>query len=91
VTGVGFWLDKVTRQERIVAEVVYPPFAYALSFNGTDIYPAGEITHWTRAEHGAVTQESCRLPFGFCYTPFFGDFRTAAKIEHDRKVNLESG
>jgi hypothetical protein len=81
VTGLGARVDLVTQQQTIAVEVVYPPFAYALSFNGTAVYASGEITDWTTADYQSVTAQELRLPLGFSHTAFLGDLRTRAEIE----------
>ena len=83
-TGVSGILRVNTGEQVVTAEVVYPPFGYALSLNGAPAYRKGEITHWTRADRGAVVSESIDLPLGFCYTAFPCDLRTQAQIEKER-------
>lgn len=83
-TGVGGVTDFNTSEQLIAAELVYPPFAYALSFNGAAAYPKGEITHWACADVGAVVSEQIDLPLGFCHTAFLRDLRTEAQIEQAR-------
>lgn len=89
VTGLGVRVDVPTGKQVIAAEVVYPPFAYVLSFNGTAAYSSGEITDWTNADYAAVTEAALRLPLGFCYTVIPGDLRNAAQIERTRRENTE--
>jgi hypothetical protein len=45
-----------------------PTFAYALSFNGTEVYDGGEITHWTTADYDTVTEEVLTLRLGSATT-----------------------
>jgi hypothetical protein len=86
-TGLGTAVDLTTGHKVVAAEVVYPPFAYALSFNGTVVYSCGEITSWTAAEFGTVVEQELMLPLGFCHTVFLGDLRTQAEIERTRREN----
>jgi hypothetical protein len=67
------------------AEVVHPPFAYALSFNATAPYPDGEISHWTAAEYDSICEEAIGLPIGYCHTIIPGDLRTSAHIERETR------
>jgi hypothetical protein len=62
---------------------VYPPFAFALSFNGGSVYSSGEITSWFNALIQSVVEEGLDLPLGFCHTLFPGDLRTGAQIEKE--------
>jgi hypothetical protein len=87
VTGLSAAIDTSTGQHSVVAEVVYPPFAYALSFNGSSVYRMGEITEWASAEHGKVVEQELGMLLGFCYTAFPGDLRTRAQIERTIKDN----
>ena len=73
----------------VAAEVVYPPFAYALAFNATAIWPAGEITPWASAPFGEETTIAIDLPVGFTHTGFPCDLRTRAQVEARRLENAE--
>jgi len=86
-TGVSGILNTETGTQVVVAEIVYPPFAYALCFNGEEVYPEGEITHWTQAEYGVVVEERLRLVLGFCHTVFPADLRTSAQVQAETETD----
>jgi hypothetical protein len=72
----------------IGAEVVYPPFGYALTFNGATIWPVGEITSWASGAAGTVATTDLDLVVGFTHTGFPCDLRTRAQIETTERENL---
>jgi hypothetical protein len=71
----------------VAAEIVYPPFAYALSFNAADVWPRGDITSWGSAAFAERAEIAIDLVLGFTHTAFPGDLRTRAMIEADRREN----
>lgn len=79
-TGVVGHLNTVTGQTRVVSELVYPPFGYAMTFNGTAAYEAGEITDWTLAAKGERVTVPLGLPLGFAHTALPADLRSRAQI-----------
>jgi hypothetical protein len=87
-TGLSAIVDTDTAASRVVAEVVFPPFAYALSFDGTAVYAPGEITDWCSGNYGEVAEVAMDLRLGFCHTIFPGDLRSEAQIARTRAENL---
>jgi hypothetical protein len=90
-TGLSGIVDTDTGAHAVAAEVVYPPFSYVLAFNGAEIYPVGEITHWANAEYGVESQEPLRIVIGFVHTAFPADLRSWAHIKADEADNLKQG
>jgi hypothetical protein len=83
-SGVFFRAKLGNPRAVVAAEVVYPPFAYALVFKQVDIGSGGEITSWTSAPLGASTTVAIDLTVAFTHTAFPSDGRTLAQIEADR-------
>jgi hypothetical protein len=75
----------------IAGEVVYPPFAYAVSFNGAAVRPIGEISSWASASFGESATVEIDLPIGFTHTAIPGDLRTRGEIEVTMKENAANG
>jgi hypothetical protein len=86
-TGLSVRVNPAAETHDLISEVVYPPFAYALSFNGTAAYSTGEISDWADAAYGEVAKCDLRLPLGFCHTAFPGDLRTRAQVERTVREN----
>lgn len=72
------------------AEVVYPPFAYVLTFNGTAPGPVGEITSWFEAPFGNPGPINLDLIVGFTHTALAGDLRTRGQLEAITKEKIEA-
>jgi hypothetical protein len=88
-TGLFGRADVEEGRQVIGAEVAYPPFAYMLTFNGSEPHRRGEITSWASAPFGESTTVSLDLLVGFTYTPFPGDLRSRGRIEAERSTKPE--